>query len=88
MLQLKAFAIFDKKAIAYRFPHFYHQVGQAIRAFEDAVNDPQTEFAKHPSDFVLCQIGEFDDQSGIITGLKSPINIQEALTLKAPKTEN
>lgn len=88
MQKLQIFAIYDKKAQAYILPHFFAQKGQAIRAFEDAVNEtanPHNQISKHPSDFVLAHLGEFDDRLGLVTGLSSPVNIEEATNLKAQK---
>lgn len=85
MLKLQIFAVFDKKSIAYSSPTFFHQKGQAIRAFEDAVNDSQSIFHRHPEDFSLFHIGEWDDRSGVITPLQNPVHVEEALTLKQDK---
>lgn len=80
--KLQIFAVFDKKAIAYAYPTFAHQKGQAIRSFENAVNDDKTQFAHNPEDFSLWHLGEWDDVTGIITPLTAPQHIEEALTLK------
>jgi len=49
----------------------------AIRAIQDlVVNSPDHAFAKHPSDFSLHKLGEFDDVSGVITG-HMPEKLQE-----------
>lgn len=63
-MKLKMFAVFDVKAAAYLAPFFLPTVGQAVRAFADASNDPSTMFAKHPEDYTLFHVGEFDDSSG------------------------
>lgn len=81
MQKLQIFSIYDKKAVAYQNPFFYHQKGQALRAFEDAVNDPQIAFNKHPEDFSLFHIGEWDDSTGTIKSLPNPVPIEEALNL-------
>lgn len=39
--------------------------GGAERAFADAVNDPSTPMYKHPEDYVLCELGTFDDGTGM-----------------------
>lgn len=36
----------------------------AIRALSDLVKDEQSMVSRHPEDFVLYQIGEFNDQKG------------------------
>lgn len=63
---LKAFGILDVKADAYRPPFFMPTLGQATRAFADAANDPQTDISKHPEDYKLVCVGEFDDGSGVL----------------------
>lgn len=63
---LKVFAVHDSKAEAFLRPFTTLTRGQAIRGFSDAVNDKGHEFNKHPDDYTLFQIGEFDEQSGIL----------------------
>lgn len=76
---VRIFSVYDKKAAAYAHLSFYHQKGQAIRAFEDAVNDPQSPFNKHPEDFSLFHLGEWNDITGVITPLLNPVFVEEAL---------
>lgn len=64
MLQ-KVFTIYDDKAKAYLPPFFLPEMGQAIRAFTDCVNDPTHMFGKHPSDYTLFCAGTFNDSSGV-----------------------
>jgi hypothetical protein len=55
----------------YSQPFLEVKDGTAIRAVQDLViNDKTHAFAKHPSDFSLHKLGEFDDITGIITGKK------------------
>lgn len=82
MQKIIIFSIFDKKAVAYLSPFYFPQKGQALRAFEDSVNDPQSVFNKHPEDYALFELGTFDDMSGIITSKNVPIHVEEALNLK------
>lgn len=81
MQKILIFSVFDKKAVAYLAPFYFPQKGQAIRAFEDSINDPQSTFNKHPEDYALFELGQFDDTSGVITS-KNPIHVEEALNLK------
>lgn len=80
--KLQIFAVYDKKSVAYANPFFYHQKGQALRAFEDAVNDPQSPLSKHPEDFSIFHIGQWDDATGVITPLPNPVPVEEALNVK------
>jgi len=50
---MKMFSCYDSKAEAYMQPFFMNAKGQALRAFADLVNDGQSQFSKHPEDFVL-----------------------------------
>lgn len=64
---IKLFAVFDAKAAFFGQPFSDQQEGSAIRSFADAVNDssnPANMWNKHPEDFSLFQIGEFDNNSG------------------------
>lgn len=63
-MKLKAFSIYDTKSLAYGVPFFMSSVGQATRAFADLSNDNQSIIYKHPTDFVLFEIGDFDDSDG------------------------
>lgn len=38
-----------------------HTQGQAIRMFADLANDPQSEVGKHPQDYSLFWIADFND---------------------------
>ena len=38
----------------------------AQRAFNDCVNDAEHNFGRHPEDYTLFKIGEFDDQTAEI----------------------
>lgn len=57
-------SIRDSKAEAWLNPMFFLARGQAIRAFSDAVNDPKSDFYKHPEDYVLFELGYFNQLTG------------------------
>ena len=82
MQNLKIFSVYDKKQEAYLNPFYRSQVGEAIREFLDAVNDDKTQFNKHPEDYSLQIIGEFNNGTGIITPKTNPQIIEEAINLK------
>ena len=60
------YTIHDSKALAFLPPFYLHNKNMAQRSFGDAVNDIETQFNKHPEDYSLWEIGEFDDQTGEI----------------------
>lgn len=76
---LKIFNVYDSKAETYMQPFFMQTTGQALRSFEDTVNDPSTVFNKHSADFTLFEIGTYDDQTAQIITLESKINLGTAL---------
>lgn len=78
----KIFTVYDSKLEAYMQPFFMSSKGQAIRAFTDTVNDPSTQFNKHPEDFTLFEIGEYDDQSGKVQNLPTANALGLALEYK------
>ena len=59
----KVFAVYDNKVGAYLPPLFFRSKGEAIRAFSSAVGDGKHQFAQHPADYLLCELGEWDDGS-------------------------
>lgn len=60
----KVFSVYDSKAEAYLPPFMMTTKGQAIRAFQDAITDGKSQFCKHPQDYTLFEIAEFDDSVG------------------------
>jgi len=63
----KILSIRDRAADAFAVPMFFQSTGQAIRAFADEIKNPRenNNLNKHPDDFDLYLIGEFDDQTGL-----------------------
>jgi len=80
-MDLLAFSVYDAKAEAYLRPFFAESKGLAVRSFADAVNDPQSGMFKHPADYTLFLVGEFDQRSGELRGVL-PLSLGNALTFK------
>jgi len=78
----KVFTVYDMKAEAYLNPFMFQNKGEAIRAFQDAVNDPKTMFYKHPEDYALFQIAEYDDQTAKYTPLQNLQSLGVAIEFK------
>ena len=79
-MKLKVFSIFDSKAEAFNTPFFFNMTGQALRAFEDLAKDPQAAISKHPEDYTLFEIGEFDTDTGQLIPLPTPHSLGLAIT--------
>jgi len=80
-MKLQIFALYDKKGQAYMEVWHFPHVGQVIRHVEDCLNT-QHPLAKHPADYDIYKLGEFDNVSGEITPVTPPLFIQTTLSLK------
>lgn len=63
-MKQKIFSVYDSKAEVFNTPFFMANAGMATRAFGDLVEDRTTTIHRHPGDYVLYEIGEFDDVTG------------------------
>lgn len=63
-MKLYAYCVYDRKAVIYHAPFFTHSDGSAARSFSDLANDRSTTVGRHPADYVLFRVGQFDDASG------------------------
>lgn len=70
----KMFAVYDLKMNLFMSPYCGRNVDSGIRSFGDMVANPQAPFSKHPEDYVLYVVGEFDVEKGIVTAV-SPIHV-------------
>lgn len=64
MNQQLIFTVYDSKAETFLPPFFVPSKGIAIRAFEDCINSKDHHFGKHPADYTLFFLGEFDTDVG------------------------
>lgn len=80
----KMFSVYDSKVGAYLQPFFMRSKGEALRGFQELANDPNTQFAKYPSDFTLFEIADFEERTGKITPHKAKISLGLALNFVKP----
>lgn len=78
----KLLSVYDVKSEAYSKPVAVPAVGAGIRAFADAINEGSTDYAKHPEDYDMYEMGDFDDVSGVILPLAKPKFLAKASSLK------
>lgn len=77
---MKYYAVYDSKVGVYEQPFLMRTKGEAIRSWVDVVNDEKTKFNKHPEDFTLMELGEYDDEKGQFINLATgPVAIGVAL---------
>lgn len=73
-MKTKVYSVLDTKAESFGTPFFMPNRAMAQRAFNDLAHDDKTLVNKHPSDFMLYEIGDYEDENGELTPCK-PINL-------------
>lgn len=71
-MKMKCVAVRDRMLAGFSQPMFFATSAAAERAFKDELNRQDGPFYKHPEDFELFELGEFDDQTGMIVCLEQP----------------
>ena len=79
MAKIKCFTVYDSKVEAYMNPFFLRTRGEAVRAWNDVVNDPSSAFNKHPEDYTLFEVAEYDEVTGVFENHKTPISLGVAV---------
>jgi hypothetical protein len=67
-MKLKIFSIRDQKIDSYLNPMAMTTAGQMIRMLQDEMQQQDNMLGKHAEDFELFEVGEFDTETGTITG--------------------
>ena len=75
----KIYAIKDQAIEAFSQPFFVQAQGQAVRMFMDESKNEQSQINRHPADFELWYVGEFDEQTGTITGAANIERVARAI---------
>lgn len=65
-MKMQIVVIRDIKANVHQIPIYTHNIGAAIRSFGDECqrDAPDNILHKHPEDFELWWLGEYDDETG------------------------
>lgn len=79
-MKMHIFSVYDSAVGAYLQPFFSRSMGEAIRSFQDAVNDPKTQFNSHTMDYTLFLLGSFDDGGGVFDS-HPPERVRSAVEL-------
>lgn len=76
------FAVFDKKSELHNMPFYKTTRGEALRDFQDLVQDERTVLYRHPEDFKLVELGTYEDKTGKFEN-KEPVTLAHAEEFKA-----
>lgn len=69
---LKIYSVHDGAVGAFLQPFFARSNGEALRSFQDAINDEKHPFHAHVHDYHLLYLGTFDDGNGAVTPADPP----------------
>ena len=81
-MKLGVYSIRDSKSEIFSQPMYMVTPGVAIRMFGDEVGNPNSNLNKHPEDFALFRLGQFDDSTGALESEVQPVQIALALDFK------
>lgn len=76
---LGVYSLYDSKAEYFAAPQIIKSKGEAIRAFSDVANDATTMIGKHPGDYSMFHVGNFDEQSGSLIPLDVIVSLGVAI---------
>lgn len=60
------YSIYDTASGVYNQPFLQHSDKEAKRSFEQLATDDETQIGKHPEDYYLVRVGQFDDTKGTL----------------------
>ena len=78
---MNIYSIYDKKAMTYSPVMSFENEVLAVRAFEQFVLAGNNTVSHYPSDFVLCYLGQMDDNTGALTCDAMPRQVEEACSV-------
>lgn len=82
----KVFAIRDAKAETFGPPFYQGTHGEAERSFRQLVNDEKSNVKPFPEDYDLYYLGEYDNISGKLFPIETPLHIVKAVQLVSQPT--
>ena len=70
-MKTKLYCFFDSKSSSYDRPCYSSNKGTAIRDITDLLKE-DNKYSRHPSDYVLFEVGEFDSTTGLVVSYDAP----------------
>lgn len=67
-MKLKIFSLRDQKIDAFMNPMAMQTPGQIVRMLQDEMQKNDSMLGTHAEDFELFEVGEFDTETGALTG--------------------
>lgn len=72
---MKVYAVYDVKAEVFGNPVVGVNDYTMMRLMSDVLQNVEHPYAKHPEDYVLYRLGEYDDSSGVVSGDVAPVSL-------------
>lgn len=80
MARLMVCTVKDRALNAFGRPFYVPSVGVAERSFRDECRNPESEISKHPEDYELFLLGDYDEETATFN-CGSPTLMMRALDL-------
>lgn len=81
-MKIQVISVYDAKTKVFGQPQYFINVPTALRSWGDTANNPNDVVHKHPEDYTLFHLGEYDDETGTFTNLTTPNPLGTALQYK------
>jgi len=76
------FSVYDSKAAVYSNPFVSLNQAVALRDFNRAATDSNSDISRFPEDYTLVELGEFDDETSVMHLHTQPVNLGHASQFK------
>ncbi len=79
------YAVYDNKAERYYSPMLFRSDLEALRVFNDCIEDPNHQFGKNPEDYSIWKIALWDEETGEIDKQKPTKPQAQPIKMEAAK---
>ena len=79
---VSVYSIYDVKSCLYGQPFYSHNDNVAVRSFQDLQADSSSMVHRHPDDFRLYKLGNFNDITGMMSCISVPFLVLDLNLLK------
>lgn len=80
-MKLSMYSVYDKRSKVYNPPQSFSNEGVALRDYQTQFRKEGTMVNQYPEDYTICEVGVWDDQTGVTAPNKDPRIIAEVKEL-------
>lgn len=81
-MNVQVYSLYDTKALVFSQPSYFPNDATAMRAFLQLSNESGNTVNQYPADFIIFNVGEWDDQNGVLLALTAPRSLGPVSGLK------